>query len=103
MRTFPDADERVLRRSSMVRGRVSRPAARRIQMHPYISQALVATRIAEMRREAGVALLARDVKRARRQAACTDRAAVSRAESAPGPSASAWRMVALRDSHRPTC
>jgi hypothetical protein len=68
MRTFPDADERVLRRSSMVRGRVSRPAARRIQMHSYISQALVATRIAEMRREADIALLARDVKRARRQA-----------------------------------
>jgi hypothetical protein len=34
-------------------------------MQPYISQALVATRIAEMRREAEVTRLARDVKRAR--------------------------------------
>jgi hypothetical protein len=37
-------------------------------MQPYISQALVATRVAEMRREAEVARLAREVKRARRQA-----------------------------------
>ena len=37
-------------------------------MQPYISQALVATRIADMRREAETAQLARDVRRARREA-----------------------------------
>ncbi|HCU91827.1 MAG TPA: hypothetical protein DHU96_03460 [Actinobacteria bacterium] len=52
----------------MVCGRVSRPAARRIKMQPFISQALVATRIAEMRREAEVAQLARDGRLARKQA-----------------------------------
>ena len=37
-------------------------------MQPFISQALVATRIAEMRREAEAAQLARDVRLARKQA-----------------------------------
>lgn len=37
-------------------------------MQPYISQALVATRIADMRRQAETAQLARDVRRARREA-----------------------------------
>ena len=37
-------------------------------MQPFISQALVATRIAEMRREAEVAQLARDVRLARKHA-----------------------------------
>jgi len=37
-------------------------------MQPYNMQALVADRIAEMRREAGTARLARELKRARRRA-----------------------------------
>jgi hypothetical protein len=37
-------------------------------MQPIISQALVATRVADMRREAEITQLAGDVKRARRRA-----------------------------------
>src|SRR5215813_13487778 len=69
IRTSPDAGRRALRRLSMVSGRVSRPAARRIMMQPYNPQALVAAaRIADMHREAEAARLAREVKRARRRA-----------------------------------
>ena len=39
---------------------------RRITMQPFISQALLATRTAEMHREAQIARRARDLKRARR-------------------------------------
>jgi hypothetical protein len=51
----------------MVTGRVSRPVARRIAMQAHFSRELVADRIAEIRRAAEVAQLARDVKQARRQ------------------------------------
>ena len=45
-------------------GVAARP--RRITMQPFISQALLATRTAEMHREAQIARRARDLKRARR-------------------------------------
>jgi hypothetical protein len=65
--TSPDAGERVLGRLSRVRGQAGCPAARRrMMMQPYISQALLGVRVAEMHREAEAAGLARDGKQARR-------------------------------------
>ena len=55
-----------LRATVKVRGQVGCPGARRRMMQPYVSQALLGIRVAEMRREAEAAGLARDVEPTRR-------------------------------------